>query len=244
MSEVRYRGLLRAIYNSRAGRFPFEHEYAQFIEAVLESHLPLIDQLRLILARDDLDISRYVVRVAHTVRIHELAPDLIHEFKTVDTLESRFKNAILLALDYLRHDDIPAFLLAVMQSHEAIEHRRTAIQSLRHAKVRPELALHFLHMAEDLSEVAEMRRYAIEGLIRHGRRTVIPLLVPFLEDKLGQIRWMALIGFEMYGHALFAPVIAPLIDDPYQGDELMTIGALAQKILAKWASEDNQDQAL
>lgn len=238
MSEVRYRGLLRRIHADRS-RFSFEYEFTQFTGALLESQLPLVSQLRLILARDDVGMSREAVHVGHSIRIHELAPDLIQVFKTVDPIEGRFiKNAILLALDYLRHQDIRAFMLAVLQSPGDITYRRTAAESLKRGTVQPEMALPFFHMAEDARDVTEMRCHAIEGLLYHGGARVLPLLVPLLQDESGQVRWTALRGFEKLGHSLYASSIKPLIHDDYQGDGFATIGTLARYILRKWGPEE------
>lgn len=239
MSEVRYRGLLRRVHADRSWR-SFEHEFVQFTGAVLESHLPLVDQFRMIFACDDLEISRYVVHVAHSIRIDELAPDLIRVFTTVDSIEGQFiKNAILLALDYLRHDNIHAFMLDVMQSPGELTCREIAAESLNRGKKRPEMALHFFHMAEDISELTDMRCHAIEGLLYHGGGPrVLSLLVPFLQDHSGEVRWTALRTFEKHGDVFFASAIKPLINDDYQGEEgITTIGTLAQKILTKWASQ-------
>jgi HEAT repeat protein len=236
MSEVRYRRLLHRIHDNRS-RHSFENEFTQFTGAVLESHLPLVDQLRLILSRSDLEMSRQAVRVAHSLRIHELAPDLMHLFKTVDAFEGRFiKNAVLLALGYLRHDEIHAFLLAIFQSPGDITYRRTAAEILKGGKKQPDMALPFFHMAENLSELTEMRCHAIEGLFHHGGPRVLPLLVPFLQDESGQVRWAALRAFEKWGNAFFASVIQPLTNDDYQWDTVVTIGMKAQTLLRKWES--------
>lgn len=242
MSEVRYRSLLRRIHETRSRRpVSFDRDFIQFAGAVLESHLLLVDQLRILLARDDLEISRQAVRVAHSIRVDELAPDLIHLFTTVDPIEGRFiKTAILMALDYLRHNDIPAFLLAVMQSPGQIALRKFAAEILTHSAARPELALPFFHMAEDTTEVPEMRRHAIEGLLHHGGGPrILPLLVPFLQDHSGGVRWTALRAFEKHGNAFFASAIKPLINDTYQDSkEGTTIGTRARQLLRKWTLQE------
>jgi HEAT repeat protein len=239
MSEVRYR--------RRLGWLRFDDsEFMQFVGALLASHIPLFDQLRLILARNDLEMSSQVVRLIHVLKIHELAPELMHLFKTIDDLAGRsLKNASLLALIRVRHEEIHPFLLTLIQAPGDSTYRITAAMILRLGGIiRPELVLPFLRMAEDPTELTEIRCHAIDGLLRHGGGLrVLPLVVPLLQDHSGQVRWTALRAFERYGNDLYVPVIQPMINDIYQGDDRsikksLQLGILAKQLLEKWASAE------
>lgn len=224
MSEMGYRRQLQNFTHS-------DEDLVVFVRAVLESPLPIPEQLHLVLHLDDLDMLRHAVCMAGRLEISELAPVLIGLYETMhdETLQWRTVEA----LGYMEDEQAHQFLLTLLQSREKTSLRIAAAYAF-HGRKRPGTVVPLLTIAQRTTEYAELRGMAIEALAYQGDKSLLPQILPFLQDPEAVVRWDAVYTVGSLGDKSFTSFVEPLVSDCTWATRMQTVADEAREVLERW----------
>ena len=224
MSEMAYR---RQLNN-------FNHpdpELVHFVRAILESQLPIPEQLRIVLHLDDVEMQRHAATLAGRLEIDSLAPILIQLNQTTQDHDLQWMTVE--ALGCLRDPQAEQFLLTVLQSQQETSVRMSAAYAF-HGRNRPGTAAPLLAVAQDTAEDPDLRGMVIEALAYQGDKSLLPQILPFLQDAEAVVRWDAVYTVGSLGDASLASYVEPLLNDTTQVNNQQTVADEAREVLEKW----------
>jgi hypothetical protein len=174
MSEVRYRAELRQILAFDE----LDSELSGFVGVLLESMLPIPEQLRIVLDEDLEGAKVHAIVVIGTLQIHQLVPFLIHIYKALPKT-SLFPFQILGTLVHLKHELLRQFLLDVLQDTQLpVGFRMRAVSGIEGSA--KSLAQVLLPLLKD--DDYKMRLFALQRLGVLGDASLASYLEPLLTD--------------------------------------------------------------
>lgn len=224
MSEMAYR---RQLHN-------FSHpdsDLVNFVRSMLESRLPIADQLRIALNLDDVEMQRHAATIAGRLEIDALTPTLIKVHET--TQDEDLQWMTVEALGCLQDEKAERFLVTLLQSQGETSLRMSAAYAF-HGRQRPGVAEQLLSVAQDTAEDADLRGMVIEALAYQGDKSLLPHILPFLQDSEAVVRWDAVYTVGSLGDASLAAYIQPLLNDTTQVNNQQTVADEAREVLEKW----------
>jgi HEAT repeat protein len=136
----------------------------------------------------------------------------------------------------LEHPAMTDFLILTLQTSPSPNLRKCAAVALRDGK-RPDAIEPLLALALDTDEPVELRGEAFEALAYQGNESLLPHILPFLQDSDATIRWDALYAVGHLGNISYASYVEPLLSDTTRVEEsaiFPSIGEDAQEILERW----------
>lgn len=224
MSEMAYRRQLQSFTHS-------DHNIEQFARSLLESTLPIPEQLRIVLHLDDIEMQRHAATIAGRLEIDALAPILIQLQQTTQDPDLQWMTVE--ALGCLQDAQAEKFLLTVLQSQQETSIRMSAAYAF-HGHKRPNTTTALLAIAQDTTEDPDLRGMVIEALAYQGDKSLLPQILPFLQDSEAVVRWDAVYTVGALGDASFASYVEPLLNDTTRVNNLQTVADEAREVLEKW----------
>jgi HEAT repeat protein len=224
MSEMFYRRQLQDFTHP-------DSDLVEFVRAMLESTLPIPEQLQMVLHLDDIEMQRHAITMTGRLEISELAPVLIHLYETPSPPDIQL--LILEALGDLQDEQALQLLLSVLQNHPDTKFRMKASYAFnghkRSGTVGPLLAI-----AQNTAEDPVLRGMTIEALAYQGDKSLLPQILPFLQDVEAVVRWDAVYTVGALGDASLASYIEPLLNDATWATNVQTVANEALEILQMW----------
>ena len=107
---------------------------------------------------------------------------------------------------------------------------------------RPGAIAPLLTIAQRTTEYAELRGMAIEALAYQGDKSLLPQILPFLQDPEAVVRWDAVYAVGSLGDESFMSFVEPLLSDCTWATRIQTVADEARGVLEMWgvlpSSED------
>jgi hypothetical protein len=153
------------------------------------------------------------------------------------TQDTSVRQALLHSLGMMESTEANPYLFAVLQSDAPTDVRISAAYALQIGQ-RPEAITPLLTVAMNPNESPSLRGMAIESLSYQADKTLVPTLLPLLNDAAPEVRFWALYTIGEIGDKGFADQIAALSQDEAHVEPYGSIGQEACRILEKWSAED------
>jgi HEAT repeat protein len=224
MSEMAYRRQLQSFTHP-------DPNIESFARMLLESQLPIPEQLRIVLHLDDIEMQRHAATIAGRLEIEALTPILIQLHQTTQDPDLQWMTVE--ALGCLQDAQAELFLLSVLQSQQETSIRMSAAYAF-HGRQRPHTTTALLAIAQDTAEDPDLRGMVIEALAYQGDKSLLPQILPFLQDTEAVVRWDAVYTVGSLGDASFASYVEPLLNDTTRVNNLQTVADEAREVLEKW----------
>ena len=139
---------------------------------------------------------------------------------------------VLEALSCLEDEQGHQLLLSILQNHPETQFRIQAAYGF-HGRKRPGTVTPLLAIAQNTAEEAILRGMAIEALAYQGDKSLLPLILPFLQDAEAVVRWDTIYTVGSLGDASLQSCLEPLLNDTTRINN-QTVADEAREVLQTW----------